>query len=230
MNRADATNQEKALFQDTVDKVNNVLSKVMYDAKDENPNIEYRPTNRQDVESEVATLEFAESSLDTINPRFNATAVEYYNVAKDSGVLGTIKAGLKDGKEKSKIVNEITKSLPKKERSPINVMAIVNAVETVESEIDSQIVMNNMYNLQQVQDNLPDISVDPNIVQEEADENNIEATEQPVGEEIEGSQPTSQIEVESPTESLVESTNENTENTKIKANVNAESVLKDAKK
>ena len=99
---------------------------------------------------------------------------------------------------------------------------MINAVETVNNEVRTQKVINNIYNYEQMKDYKPVEGL-------EETQTAIEATEDPQT-DVEGvSNTIAQTDIESPTESLVESTNENTENTKVKVNVNTENVLKDAK-
>ena len=65
----------------------------MYDEKVENPDIEYRPTNRSDVETEM----LSDGWLDQATP-YNEILnynIELYKQSKDYDVADTIKEGIK---------------------------------------------------------------------------------------------------------------------------------------
>lgn len=200
--REDTTNQEKELIQKSRNKINNIVSKAMYDAKDENTDIEYKPTNNIDIETEILSPEF-EGEIYTQG--FNDYAIERYNDAKKTWVLDTIKEELLKGTSKAEIASKITKALPRKMRGPLDVATMINAIETVQKEVNAQKVMNNIHNYEQMKDYKP-VNVEVDVKEDVKQEDIQEVTEQPTEEVLGATDVIAQVDTENATESLVEPT------------------------
>ena len=200
--REDTTNQERELIQKSRDKINNIVSRAMYDAKDENSDIEYRPTNNADIERDILSPEF---TGEIYTQGFNEYAIERYNDAKNAGVLDTIKEELLKGTSKAEIASKITKALPRKMRGPLDIATMINAVETVNNEVNAQKVMNNIHNYEQMKDYKP-VNVEVDVKEDVKQEDIQEVTEQPTEEVLGATDVIAQVDTENATESLVEPT------------------------
>lgn len=170
LQREDVTNQDKARIEKTLDKVKNVVSKVMYETKEENRDIEYLPTNAQDVEQEILSEGFLDNN-EIYNESLNNYTLELYKLADNHNVLNTIKEELTKGTNKAEIMDKITKTLPRKIRKPLDVMAMINSVDTVQNEIKAQIIMNNLYNLEEIRNDVSkEIIIDETLIENKEDQ------------------------------------------------------------
>lgn len=162
--REDTTNQDKERINKTLEKIDTVLSRTMYDVKDENPNINYKPTNAIDVESDLVSEGFLNDN-ELYNEKLTNYNIELYNLAKEHNALDLIKEELNKGTNKAEIMNKVTKLFPRKQRKPLNIMSIINSVDMVQNETKAQIVMNNLYNLSEVHNNKAEkVNLNENIV------------------------------------------------------------------
>jgi len=202
---------DKNRIREAIDKIDPVVSQMFYETKENNTDIEYQPTSRQEVEDMVTSPVFLNNG-DIQTQGYNEYTIEQYNFAKEKGILDTVKEQLNRGTNKAAIADSIVKSLPRKNRSVLAAMRVINAVEKVQRETKAQTVLNELSNLQTLQDNIPS----PNPLTEETEpivQNNEQANQNEGREEgakesiTEQNQPAESVATEG-TETLKQETNQ----------------------
>lgn len=192
LKKENIANSDKVILEKELDKIQPIISKVMYVTKEQNTNIDYRPTNEIDIENELLQEDFLENN-EVFNESINEYIIDLYKQAKEYGIVELVSQELDKGTNKAEIMNLISGQLPRKVRKKqLEVMAMINSVEMVQGEIKGQIVMNNLYNLQQVRENtevIPDTETD--------------LPEAPTTEIEQPTQPTSQIDTETPSQETI---------------------------
>ena len=152
MKMENVSNQDKAKLQKQLEKIQPIISKALYDAQLENLYIEYKPTNEIDIENELLQEGFLDEN-ETFNDDTNEYTIELYKQAKEYGVVDKVVEELNKGTNKAEIMEMISNQLPRKVRkNQIEVMALINAVETIQSEIKGQVVINTIHNLQLIRE------------------------------------------------------------------------------
>lgn len=152
MKMENVSNQDKAKLQKQLEKIQPIISKALYDAQLENLDIEYKPTNEIDIENELLQEGFLDEN-ETFNDDTNEYTIELYKQAKEYGIVDKVVEELNKGTNKAEIMEMISNQLPRKVRkNQIEVMALINAVETIQSEIKGQVVINTIHNLQLIRE------------------------------------------------------------------------------
>lgn len=152
MKMENVSNQDKAKLQKQLEKIQPIISKALYDAQLENLDIEYKPTNEIDIENELLQEGFLDEN-ETFNDDTNEYTIELYKQAKEYGIVDKVVEELNKGTNKAEIMEMISNQLPRKVRkNQIEVMALINAVDTIQSEIKGQVVINTIHNLQLIRE------------------------------------------------------------------------------
>ena len=152
LKREDTTNQDKEKITKTKEKIDQTLGKVMYDEKSKNPNIEYRPTNLVDIENEMLEDGYFDNH-EKDNQEITNYNVELYKQAQKYNAIDIIKEDLAKGINKMEISKKIEKLFPRKMRKSIELMRVINSVQAIQEEAKSQVNLNKLHNLAEINNN-----------------------------------------------------------------------------
>ena len=203
---AKLTNKDKLIANETIEKIDKVITKVMYDTKAENPSVEFRKTNNTELLEEVISPTF-EDQNEIQTDDFNSYEVEKFKEAQKLGVVDDIRIGLREGKLKGQIQSKIANKIPRKGRNRVDIFSLINSVEIVDKEVKAQATVNEFHNLQAVRkqqfEKMQEEVIDDNTIKEEVKTD--EALQEDLNEEEVVDDVNVQEEVESPTEEVLDS-------------------------
>ena len=202
LRKEDVSNKDKEQLNNLKEQLDTTVTKLEYEAKTMDGEMEFLAANEIDVESMFLEDDFNVEELELYNKGVNELTVETYKKAKDLGILENIRTKIIADENRAAIANEILSSLPKKERTIINAKVMVDEVEKMMGEIKTQVIMNRYYNIVMAKETI--ITNKPSEVDAEVQTDTTESTQSGSSEDIQAS---GQVEEQNQAEGQIEPLN-----------------------